>query len=217
MNAPFETDWQPDPQLLAAYFDGELEGRDEMADMRARIEDWLALNPQAGDEWANHRQLQELWAETTPAEPGAAAWSRTLERIEAKRRQPKPIRAGKRPWFAAGMFVASVALFIGLLVGALRFAPPAVDNTPVAIVPKDKPKPPDVEDVEVFAVAVDSEVTIFRIEGVDMGSLVVGAMPLDGPMELAERGEVRVIRCCPQTIQVRQTGRPMVSPRVDTE
>ena len=47
MNAPNHHDWTPDPQLLAAYFDGELEGRDDRADLRARVEAWLEQHPQA--------------------------------------------------------------------------------------------------------------------------------------------------------------------------
>lgn len=214
MNAPSENDWTPDPQLLAAYFDGELEGRDKMADMCVRIEAWLEMHPQAADAWAEHRRLRELWAETTPPEPAPALWSQTLAEIETGRRLPAAARAGQRPWLAAGLFVASLALFLFLLFNVLRQGP---ENLPVVMGPQEKPSQALDQDLEIFAVASASEVTILHIDGEDTVALVVGALPLDGPMELAERGEVRVIRCCPKTIQVRETGRPMVSPRVDTE
>ena len=86
-NAP-DPKWNPDPQLLAAYFDGELEGRDDLADMRARLEAWVEEHAEARQEWAKHQQLQKLWLETTPAEPGAADWNQTLERIDTERRRP---------------------------------------------------------------------------------------------------------------------------------
>ena len=71
-NAP-DPLWKPDPQLLAAFFDGELEGRDDLADLRARLESWLEAHPHTADDAATQQQLQKLWLDTTPAEPSAAA------------------------------------------------------------------------------------------------------------------------------------------------
>ncbi len=218
MKPPPEQDWTPDPQLLAAYFDGELEGRDDMTDVRARLEAWLETHPEAAEKWTKHRQLQELWAETTPAEPPPSAWRQAFAKIDARRRESIASPSARGPWRALGVLVASAAIFAGLLVGGwYAFMARDGKNQPVVIAPNPKSAPPEVEEVEIFTVALANEVEILRIDGADTVALVVGELPLDGPMQLADRGEVRVIRCCPKTIQVRDTGRPMVWPRVDTE
>ena len=63
MNDAPKPNWTPDPQLLAAYFDGELEGRDDLADIRARIGVWLEEHPEAADQWTTHQNLQKLCSE----------------------------------------------------------------------------------------------------------------------------------------------------------
>ena len=84
MNDSSNSPWTPDPQLLAAYFDGELEGRDDVADLRGKIEAWLETHPEANEEWRQQRALQKLWLDTTPAEPSAATWNQVLDQIDRK-------------------------------------------------------------------------------------------------------------------------------------
>jgi anti-sigma factor RsiW len=217
MNESSNSPWTPDPQLLAAYFDGELEGRDDVADMRARIEAWLEAHPEAADEWHKHRELQKLWLDTTPADPSPATWNQVLEQIEAKRRlgaAGESATATRRPWWALGVFAASVALFVGLSFAAMRFSGMLEKSAPVAV----HPKPIEPEDVEVFAVAMAHEINIVWIDGADTGAMIVGALPLEGPMALVDSGEIRVVTCCPK-LNIRQDGqhRPMVTARAEVE
>jgi anti-sigma factor RsiW len=210
--------WRPDPQQLAAYFDGELEGRDDVADLRARIERWLDAHPEAAEERAGHQRLQRLWLETSPAEPSAATWNQLLNRIDAGRR--RPVASSGRAWLAGAVLAASIALFVGFLLGGLRLMQPGAEKAePLALVP-----PPRKDDVEVFPVASASEVAILRVEGADTGALVIGELPVHGPLELADPGDVRVVHVRPDARDqmlpsVRQQGpdRPMIWARVDTE
>ena len=206
MNQPSENAWKPDAELLAAYFDGELEGRDELADMRTRIEAWLDANP-AAEQWIEHQQLQKLWHDTTPAEPGPATWRQTLERIDEGRKLPASAPASRRSWMTAGIVAASVVLFVGLVLGGLRSMLTTAD--PVVKLPPVKTL--DDVDVEMLLVASAEDVTILRIEGADFNAVVVGTMPVNGPLELADSGEVCISCKCPR-VAVRQEHphRPMV-------
>ena len=136
--------WKPDPELLAAYFDGELEGRDEVADLRARVEAWLEANPQAAEQWGEHQELKKLWQSTTPAEPSAAAWKQSLEGIDSQRRQPSPARR-RRFWLIASVVAASVLLFVGLLVGAFRSFGPPQENKQLVQPPRHETPGDDLE------------------------------------------------------------------------
>ena len=213
MNAAPESNWQPDPQLLAAYFDGELEGRNELADMRARIEAWLEAHPEAAKEWTQHRELQKLWLDTTPAEPSEAAWQDALARIETRRHAPGAVPARGWPWLAlgAGFCAASVLVMIG--VGVLRLLPPNGPPVPVVVAPKVPPAAPNKDEVEVFEVALASEISILRVEGADTGSLVVGVPPVVGPLELADPGEVRVVNVRPDARHNMAPNRQQDGPR----
>jgi hypothetical protein len=193
-------DWQPDPQLLAAYFDGELSG----ADQRGRIEAWLVTHPEAAEEWADFKKLLR---DTTPAEPSEAAWQQVRERIDAHR----PVPARRRPWLAVGLVAASVLILIGLSVGVWRSTRPGEQQ--VVSVPTP---PPGVEEFDVLQVASAEDVTITRFEGEDTSAIVVGTFPVSGPLELADSGEVCIECRCPR-INVRQYPgyRPMISARAD--
>jgi hypothetical protein len=199
MNQSSQSDWTPDPELLAAYFDGELEGRDDTAQLRARIEAWLESNPQASGQWAEHQQLKKLWAETTPAEPNAEAWARTRQRIDAAHQRPRSASSMRRWWRGASVVAASVLLLIGI-AGVLRlyFTAP-------------NPQPEHAENFdngEFLEVALASEITILRIDTSDIEGVVVGEMPVSAPLDLAVGGEVRISCKCPRVV-VRQDP-PMV-------
>jgi hypothetical protein len=222
MNAAPDPRWQPDPQLLAAFFDGELEGRDDLADLRARLEIWLETHPEALAEWHEHQRLQKLWQDTSPAEPTNSTWNETLQRIDAERKAPsiKPKRA--RPWLTAGIAIACVGLLMVALIGALRYPwTSGGSDEPMVQQPQPKPGPAHAED-EVFAVATASEIVILRVEGADTDALVVGRPPVVGPLELADAGDIVIVRVRPDARDnmmpfVRHKGpdRPMVSARLD--
>lgn len=207
MNEISAHDWQPDPQLLAAYFDGELSGRADVADMRARIEAWLETHPEAAQDWD---EMKKLLRDTAPAEPSDAAWQMARTRIEAQR--PVPVSRFRRPWLAAAVVAASVVLIVGTLFGAWR----SLQKPHDALVKAPQPLLPDDGAFEVMPVATADEITILRIEGADMDAVVVGTFPVSGPMELADPGEVCIKCKCPR-INVRQDppDRPMIWARAD--
>lgn len=183
--------WKPDPELMAAFFDGELEGRDDVADVRARIEAWLENNPQAADAWAEHQQIKKLWADTTPVEPSATAWAETRSRIDAAIRQPAATPRRQRGWWAAGIIAASVLLVISIL--AVRSYWPAPVN------------PPNIEEpefvlTEMLEVALSSEVAIVRIDTEDIEGMIVGVMPVCGPLDMMTSGEARITCKCPRVV-----------------
>ena len=205
--------WTPDPQLLAAYFDGELKCG---AELRARLEAWLEAHPYACEE---HHQLQKFWLDTTPAEPSAAAWNRTLDQIDARRQPPVVFPAKKGSWLTVGIMAGSIAICFGLLFGALRtLLPTNVKSDPLALAV------PTHNESEVFPVASAEEIVIFRIEGADTDMLVVGQLPVSGPLELAAPGEIHVFHARPaegdqMVPTVRQSGPrpPMIWAKLDTE
>jgi hypothetical protein len=196
MNSLPEHDWQPDPQLLAAYFDGELDGR---ADVHVRIEAWLAAHPEAVQDWD---ELKKLLRET--------AWQMMRERIEVGR--PAAAPRSRRLLLATAVVAASVVLVIGVLFGAWR----SLRTPDSALVKAPQQKMPEDSDFEVFPVALASEITILRIEGADVDAVVVGTFPVSGPMEWADPGDVCVKCKCPR-VCVRQDppDRPMVWARSD--
>jgi hypothetical protein len=215
MNAAPDPNWEPDPQWLAAYFDGELEGRDDLAGMRTRVEAWLQTHPEALEQCAELRQLQKHWLDTTPMEPTAAAWQQCLAGIEAQRAAGLGSASPRRRRrFAVGAIAASILLCAVTLFGVWRFG--EGEPPPVVVVPKHKDLP------EVFEVAQAHEITILRVEGADTDSLVVGVPPLVGLLELAESGDVDVLKMCPDVRDqmlpnVREQGRPLIWARIDTD
>ena len=225
MKAQPDHDWSPDPQLLAAYFDGELEGCPDLADLRARLETWLEQHPEATGEVKANQRLREAMLDTAAPEPSADAWEQTLARIDEGRRRPAPKPAVGRYWLTACAGAASITLVFGLLFALSRYAgaPEAKIETPIAR-PKEQPKPSVPEDTEVLPVASAGEIVILRVEGADTSTLVVGLLPLNGPLELADAGDIRVISVQPDARDrmlphVRQDGpnRPMIWARTDTE
>ena len=157
--------WKPSPELLAAFVDGELFGPEA-----SRVEAYLAEHPEARAEVAEQRRLERLWDRTTPAEPGRAAWQRTLDRILAGPRRTQP-RSRRWTFFVAAV-VAAAAVGLVLWTGMSRPRSPApVDPLPVA---------------------QSSDIEIVRIDGDDVGAIVVGRLPLVGVLELANAGEIEI-------------------------
>ena len=181
MTGPENEDaWQPSPELLAAYFDGECEGRDDLAGMRSRLEAWLADNPQGRADMAEYRQLRQLWLQTAPSEPAPQAWQAMWNRIEAAQGVPRPVKrmGRRRVWRAAALIAAAACVLVAIGVFRPAPAPLADDDSP-------------------FPVASASEIVIMRVEGDDANTLVVGELPLDGPLVLAAPGEITVTSAQP--------------------
>jgi hypothetical protein len=205
--SPNEDTWAPSPELLAAYFDGEFEGRDELAPLRRRLEDWLAAKESARAELANYRRLSRLWLETTPADPGPAAWQDVQDRLESclagSHSLPGP-KSNRPPWRARVLLAGAAAVLVAAFVFTNRA------NAP--------------EDEGVFPVASESEVVILHVEGADTGTLVVGELPLRGPLVLAGPGDVTLTSVQPAQrdnmvpeVHVDGSGRPIIWARAESE
>jgi hypothetical protein len=199
-------DWSPSPEILAAYFDGELAVHPEL---RGRIADWLRTHPEARAVLEDYRRLAQLWQDTTPPDPTAVAWQELDARLAALQlaRAPRPVL---RRLAAAVVLAAAMALAVW--TGWPPPAAPPVQKTPIA------------ESDEVLAVATAAEVTILRVEGEDTQTVAVGEMPVHGPLELAGPGEVTLTNVRPDARDrmmphVRMDGdhRPMIWARVDAE
>lgn len=195
----FGDDWQPTPELLAAYFDGECEGRDDLAHLRRRIEAWLAANPGAREELAQYRALRNIWQQTTPVEPAAEKWQRVQRKIEAAVGRGSPPVVGQASRGLPVRRVMLVAAAAGFLLAAFlaAYRPDTTDNK-VA------------EDDTPFPVAAAHEVEVLHIEGPDTFAIVVGELPWRGAMPWAAPGDVTV-----KSVQPSQ--RDNMMPRVDVD
>jgi hypothetical protein len=203
-------DWHPAPELLAAFFDGELAGRPDHDALRNRIQDWLRRHPEARADLAGYRRLDRLWQKTTPPEPSSEAWQQVAARVQrlgtSRPTQPRRVALGR--WVAA--LLASAAC-LGLLVWlGLGHEP-----TPHLVQPKlIQPAP---EDIEVFPVATADEIAILHVAGADTQTLAVGVLPVQGALELAGPGEVALTSVQPDArdnmlpnVRIGGTLRPMI-------
>ena len=179
-----DDDWSPDPPLLSAYADGELCGRPELDALRLRIEAWLGSHPEARAELADYRQLHELWKQTTPPDPAGPAWATIEARLHAAS-APRPRKRLAVGHAVAGILAtaASIALLLWWSIGS-RTPPQELEP------PAKGPAPAPFADVEVLPVATASEITILRVEGADTSTVVVGILPVHGPLLLAGPGDV---------------------------
>jgi anti-sigma factor RsiW len=210
-----DPDRAPDPELLAAYGDGELDQRPEL---RRRIEAWLARHPEACALLDEQRRLRELWQETTPLEPQPQAWHRVFGKLhETQSAPPGPTRQARARFAPAAAMVAAASVAL-LIWGAARLLQP----TP-------SPAPQQTSDStarllaqQILPVANDEEVVILRIEGDDTQTVMVGQLPVQGPLELADSGEVEQISSKPaardqMVPQFRLRGRPMIWARLESD
>jgi hypothetical protein len=69
-----------------------------------------------------------------------------------------------------------------------------------------------------MSVAVSHEVEIVRVNGADTDALVVGELPVHGPLVLAEPGEVTLKRMDPGAeVHMGNQDMPVVWARLDTD
>lgn len=201
-------------EILAAYADGEFEGRDDLTLLKQRVEQWLAENPEARAELTVIRQLKNAWRQTTPPNPAPEVWQPMLAALECMPRAGRRTGVSWRRPLGAAALAATIALaFLAWWVNHPLSAPePMPAPTPIA------------EDAKPFAVAAAHEVEILNVEGADTHTLVVGELPLQGLLELAAPGEVTVDNVQPAArdnmlpeVRVRGPGRPMIWARLDTD
>ena len=223
MSGPDKHDWKPDPQLLAAFFDGELEGRDDLDDLRTRVEGWLQHNPEAAGPCAEQRKLVELWRDTAPREPNAETWKRVLVNIQSEHNKPTCAPTSRRAWLTASVIAASVTLLLGLAFGGVRYTF-SLNKKDLSVVKAPNDKTNHAEDVEVFPVATNDEVMVTLIEGADTHAVMVGELPVSEPLLLAETGDVRVFAVHSEASnkmrpQIEQDGprRPMIWIPIETD
>lgn len=188
--------YKPDAERLAAYCDGEMDDAGE----RARLEAYLAAHPEAQAEVDALRRLKKLWDDTAPPLPSPATWRQVEARLNDPPRRPA------RPAMPRPLVVAAVAACVAavwLLSALLRPVAPTAAQGPV------------------LPVAQSDDVEIVHIEGDDLESIVVGRLPLEGILELAESGDIEVHSMKRhegwRQPMVPESGRPMIYARLESE
>ncbi len=212
----------PTPEQLAAYADGELDGRADFEPLRRRIEAWLMLHPEARADLEAQHGLAQLWQATTPAEPSEAAWNNVRARLEPLPPPTlRPARSGSAlrltAWALAALTATAAAVWL-----ALALFRPWADRDLARLQPRSperqpQPRAPAPEAIEPFAVATGDEVEILSIKGADTTTLVVGELPFTEPMVLVQTGEVEVQRGAASDMRVSTDGSPMVWVPLATE
>jgi anti-sigma factor RsiW len=178
----------PAPEaLLAGYVDGELTAAE-----RAAVEARLAHDPAAAAEVEAQRQVLRLWPTVPPPEPSPLTWVRTLTGITAGLAvaatvPTAAVRAVKlsvrRPvWFRAALrWTGAAAAVLFVLV----------------LNPMASHEPAPVPSAEPFPVATPDDVDIVTLNAADADRLVVGNVPVRGPLDLAAPGDVVVVSIQP--------------------
>lgn len=208
MNAPSPEDrWTPSRELLAAYADGELDAYPQRTLLRRQIEQWLAEHPEDAAELEAQVELGRLMAETTPFEPSEAQWAAVWARIEC---QPRPRWRWSAAVWLAGLVAAGAAAAVVAVVLQMSAVPeeplpqpaaailPAADGTAARAAVAVVQHAGDAAirragEIEVLEVATSDEIEIIRIAGSDTGSMIVGQLPLSGPMVLLDPDEIEIM------------------------
>jgi hypothetical protein len=135
-----------------------------------------------------------------------------LEHVPPAPPRPPALSRRWRPLAWAAAFVAASAAAVWLAL--LLLQPPPRPGTPPQKMAR--PGPPVGEPVEPLEVAVAEEVEILSVGGADTATLVVGLLPLQGPMELAREGEVEVTQAKP-VVRMGPGGTPMIWTPLDED
>jgi len=191
MTSPSEN-WRPTPELLAAYFDGECEGRDDLFPLKQRIEQWLLANRHGQEEMTAHRRLLQIWHEASVPEPQPEQWAAMFSRIESavkaaaqetakKARFARPrVRALVSTCLAAS--VAGLVIFLGWDVNRREHRPGA-EHASVQPARTDR-------DVEVLPVTRYNDVKILCIDSGDANAIPGFALPVPGKIQLINHGDI---------------------------
>lgn len=187
---------KPDPELLAAYLDGEFEGRAGVDDLRRKVEAWLETDPSARALIRDYRHLRQTWAATSPREPGNKTWNKLLSRVRAQALNPRrrPTLRLSVPWLLGAALagcVAAFALFSGWPdQGPVSFG--TSHSVTVSLPLPEHPAPLVEEEVYILPVAHRGDVTFLQVDGADTGTLVVGQLPVDGTIQLVDPEDVTI-------------------------
>ena len=96
------------PNWLAAYADGELSAED-----RARVEEWLAEDPEARELLDAQEALgptnADFWNSVRPPSPSPGQWAGAFERIAPRMTPPRRAWAG---WLGTAGLLATAATLI---------------------------------------------------------------------------------------------------------
>jgi len=157
------------PERLTAFLDGELDPA-----AAARVEAWLADNAAAAEEIDGQRRVLRLWQANPPPEPGPAAWTTVLSRVETSLPAARPRR---RKW--------PIALGLGAGAAAAVFAAVFLTRLFQGGPPKDADAP--------LPVIAPGDVTIISMDAPDAPGLVVAAPPVQEPIVLAGQDDVSVM------------------------
>jgi len=174
----------PTPEQLAAYADGELE-----PSVRDWIEAWLADHPEASAEIEVQHQLMQLWQATLPPDLAPSDWEKPLARIDqtlsatVSTPAPSPSRRRLFPW--VGGLTAAAALLGVVFLGRTWW------STQPVVVPRAGPSQAARE--EPYPVADSEEFTIISMPPRDEAGLVVGQLPVRGPLEMATMDDIEVV------------------------
>jgi hypothetical protein len=225
MTLPNGWDGPPPPELLAAYADGELDGRDAVLPLKHKVEAWLRANAGARADVDMQRCLRRLWNATTPPEPDEAAWQQVLARLP---QSPAPAPKAKFPirWVAAAAVLVASAAGLAIYFWPQRLEGPDMADRTLMHAPsidfkntprKMEPRTPLLDDGEVFAVATAEEIEILRVQGQDVRSLAV-ADPSLHRIELMGPGEAALTKQPPMRgVRMEGSQRPMIWARLDSE
>jgi hypothetical protein len=215
---PFDDAWSPEPDLLAAYFDGELDGQPDLAELRDQVSAWLSEHPEAYEVLGDYCRLSQLWRATTPPDPGPAVWRELEERVCLH--VQRPTGRWRRARRVATVLASAAAVMLALWLGFGRRAPQDAG----AGLPQPPAPPIVAPEIDVLPVATAAEITIIRVEGADTQTVVIGELPVHGALELLGPGEAALTSVQPDARDrmmphVRMGGghRPMIWARVEPE
>ena len=191
--------WEPKPEELAAYVDGEFEGHDALLPQKHNIEQWLAEHPEAAEDLAAWRKLKQVWHETTPVSPSDEQWDTVLSGIRTgiEQHQSGDLPTRRLPWgwmfgTAAAVLLTTTLLLWQWMGNSTETGKPRNPTQQLANqknLPKKTTPTLNLPD-EPFLIAEEFEIEILHIKGEDTEKLVVGELPMQGDMPLAGPGEV---------------------------
>lgn len=189
MNVGKGDSWKPTPEMLSAYLDGEFDDA-ASAETRAAVEAWLDSHPDLRACLVDWRSLQHAWRQTSPPEPDEESWAQLLASIHERLDREVSAPTRRRRFVQLGVVgtAAAAVLLAALIARGLLVTPggPAGGQGNV-VAPLVDPLP----------VATADEVEILRVGGDDTRVVVVGTMPVEGLLVVAQKGDVELTEVVP--------------------